>query len=298
MHWKPILEKLRNGLQSKDAARRAESEKALSQITDRQAVPMVWATFGRGDASLKEWPCGCWVRSMTLPRRGHSSCWRYSAARPDVRRKAIETLTPARCPRVCRSLDRDDTVNDQVRSQEGRRSGPAGRTVDQGAGVDAQREASLFTAGEPRRSLLQPGDRVVLDENGLARDRSDHRNDERDDEHAHGHGGGTTVCRTTDASAATRTIAGHARPQRIGKHKARESGEILINAAEMQAASQSVNLDGSPSLAMLARVAYQIRQPVTPGPTLDIRIRSWRSNSGRADGDRGSEVGRCRGRST
>ena len=41
-------------LQSKDASRRAEAEKALAQITDRRAVPMVWATFGRGDASLQK----------------------------------------------------------------------------------------------------------------------------------------------------------------------------------------------------------------------------------------------------
>jgi hypothetical protein len=36
-HWKPILERLRNGIQLKDASRRAETEKSLAQIRDLYA---------------------------------------------------------------------------------------------------------------------------------------------------------------------------------------------------------------------------------------------------------------------
>ena len=47
-HWKPILEKLRDGLQSKDASRRAKAEQGLTEVTDPRAVPMIWAIFVPG----------------------------------------------------------------------------------------------------------------------------------------------------------------------------------------------------------------------------------------------------------
>ena len=47
-HWKPRLEKLRDGLDSKDAARRAKAEKGLADVTDPDAVPMIWTLFARG----------------------------------------------------------------------------------------------------------------------------------------------------------------------------------------------------------------------------------------------------------
>ena len=43
--WKPRLEKLRNDLSSKDAAKRAIAEQTLAEVTDPRAVPMIWATF-------------------------------------------------------------------------------------------------------------------------------------------------------------------------------------------------------------------------------------------------------------
>ena len=47
-HWKTSLERLRDGLESNDAARRTKSEHELAQVTDPRAVPMIWATFVRG----------------------------------------------------------------------------------------------------------------------------------------------------------------------------------------------------------------------------------------------------------
>ena len=44
-HWKPILEKLRDDLQSKDAAKRARAERELTEVSDPRAVPMIWALF-------------------------------------------------------------------------------------------------------------------------------------------------------------------------------------------------------------------------------------------------------------
>jgi tetratricopeptide (TPR) repeat protein len=47
-HWKTRLEKLRDSLESKDAARHAKAEQALTEVTDPRAVPMIWALFVRG----------------------------------------------------------------------------------------------------------------------------------------------------------------------------------------------------------------------------------------------------------
>jgi len=48
-HWKPILEKDREGVLSKDPARRTRTETTLAQITDPRAVPAVWDVFAGGD---------------------------------------------------------------------------------------------------------------------------------------------------------------------------------------------------------------------------------------------------------
>ena len=47
-HWKTKLERLRDGLGSKDLARRAKAEQQLAQISDPRAVPMIWSLFVRG----------------------------------------------------------------------------------------------------------------------------------------------------------------------------------------------------------------------------------------------------------
>src|SRR5262245_23671824 len=46
--WRLRLERLREWLEGKDAARRAKAEKAISEVTDPRAVPMIWAVFLRG----------------------------------------------------------------------------------------------------------------------------------------------------------------------------------------------------------------------------------------------------------
>ncbi len=43
--WKPKLEKIRDGLESKDPARRARAETAIAEVTDLRAVPMIWTTL-------------------------------------------------------------------------------------------------------------------------------------------------------------------------------------------------------------------------------------------------------------
>lgn len=46
--WRPKLEHIRDGLESKDAARRARATEAAAEVTDPRAVPMIWAVMLRG----------------------------------------------------------------------------------------------------------------------------------------------------------------------------------------------------------------------------------------------------------
>jgi hypothetical protein len=45
--WRPKLERMRDGLESKEAARRSKAEAALVEVTDPRAVPMIWAVLVR-----------------------------------------------------------------------------------------------------------------------------------------------------------------------------------------------------------------------------------------------------------
>jgi tetratricopeptide (TPR) repeat protein len=91
-HWKPILERYRSGLQAKSPTRRAEAEQALARITERDAVPMVWAVFGRGEPSMQK------VAVQVLGQIDDGSASRALAmlavfgGSPEVRRLATETL--------------------------------------------------------------------------------------------------------------------------------------------------------------------------------------------------------------
>jgi len=52
-HWKPILERYRDGLNSKNAARRTQAEAALAGITDPWAVPAIWEVLVKGDERIQ-----------------------------------------------------------------------------------------------------------------------------------------------------------------------------------------------------------------------------------------------------
>jgi hypothetical protein len=51
--WRPILERERDGLRSKDPGRQARAATALAQITDPRAVPAVWEILASGDQKLQ-----------------------------------------------------------------------------------------------------------------------------------------------------------------------------------------------------------------------------------------------------
>jgi hypothetical protein len=44
-HWKPILERWRSALSSREKVRRADAEAGLASVTDPRAVPMIWTVF-------------------------------------------------------------------------------------------------------------------------------------------------------------------------------------------------------------------------------------------------------------
>ncbi len=48
-HWKPLVEKYRDGLKAKDPVRRTQAETSLAGITDPRAVPAVWDVLATGD---------------------------------------------------------------------------------------------------------------------------------------------------------------------------------------------------------------------------------------------------------
>jgi Pretoxin HINT domain len=52
--WRSRLEKMRDGLQAKDPARKARAEQARDDVTDPRAVPMIWAVFVAGAAERSQ----------------------------------------------------------------------------------------------------------------------------------------------------------------------------------------------------------------------------------------------------
>ena len=51
--WRARLEKLRENLEGKDLAKRARAERALAEVSDPRAVPMIWAVFLSGGERLQ-----------------------------------------------------------------------------------------------------------------------------------------------------------------------------------------------------------------------------------------------------
>jgi hypothetical protein len=165
-HWKPILERLRNGIQSKDVSRRAESEKSLAQIRDRGAVPMVWATLGRGDASMQK------VAVQVLGQIDDPSASRslvmlaVFSGSADVRRKAIETLRQRDAREFASLLIAmvQPTIKYEVKRVGG--PGQPGELLIKGNGSRPNLKR-VYAPPAPPSVGLQPGDGVVMDSDGL-----------------------------------------------------------------------------------------------------------------------------------
>ena len=129
------------------------------KITEPDAVPMVWATFGRGEPSLQKVAVqvlgqiddGAASRSLVLLAVFGGSA--------DVRSRGDRDAPPPRRARVRLDAHRHDPRADRVRGEEDAGPGPAGRAPDQGAGLGAERQAAVLAARGPAITP-QPGDRV------------------------------------------------------------------------------------------------------------------------------------------
>jgi hypothetical protein len=90
--WRPKLERLRAGLESKSDARRAKAERTLSEITDPRAVPMIWAVFIRG--SQRAQLAAVQVLGQIDGPAASNALAALAIFNPsaEVRRRAIETL--------------------------------------------------------------------------------------------------------------------------------------------------------------------------------------------------------------
>jgi hypothetical protein len=163
-HWKPFLEGIVHGLASKDKARRAQAEKNAVDVTDARAVPMIWVVVVNAGAQHQSLA----VRLLAqIDSPGSSRALAFLALMSrsaEVRSGAVRVLKQ-RDPRdfaaVLIALLRDP-IKYEVRSVNG--PGSQGQLVIKRKDVNVKRLYSPLAA--PELSLL-PGDRVVLDANGL-----------------------------------------------------------------------------------------------------------------------------------
>ncbi len=165
--WKPILERYKAALLSRDASHRELAQQGLSQITDRLAVPMVWATVGRGNPTLQQ------TAVQVLGQIDDPSASRvlvmlavFSGSK-DVRSKAVAEL---------RRRDRRDyaatliamilrPVKYTVKPVGG--PGKPGELLIKGSGSTPNLKRVYAPPGTDPRILAQAGDRVRLDADGL-----------------------------------------------------------------------------------------------------------------------------------
>ncbi len=166
-HWRPILERYRSGLQGKDPSRRTRAEESLGQITDRGAVPMVWATFGRGDASLQKVAVqvlgqiddGSASRALVLLAVFSGSAAVRGEAAATLRRKDAREFASMLIAMIL------EPIEYEVKKVRG--PGQGGELLIKGRG-SAANVKRLYSPPAAPSITPQPGDRVYLDQNGLS----------------------------------------------------------------------------------------------------------------------------------
>ena len=86
------MEKLRDDLYSKDAAKRARAEQALAEVTDPRAVPMIWAIFVPG-SERHQIAAVQMLGQIDGPSASNGlAALAIFSPGPDVRKRATETL--------------------------------------------------------------------------------------------------------------------------------------------------------------------------------------------------------------
>ena len=163
-HWKPLLEKWREELASRDKTRREQAEAGLAEVTDPRAVPTIWVVFARGKSPYQK----AAVRLLgQIDSPGSSralALLALSTQAADVRSEATRILS-RRDPRdfagILIALFRDP-IKYEVRRVNG--PGSQGQLLIKQKDANVKRLYSPLSA--PNVSLM-PGDQIVRDANGL-----------------------------------------------------------------------------------------------------------------------------------
>jgi hypothetical protein len=165
-HWKPILEKWRSAIQSKDATRRQEAEAGLAQVTDRMTVPMVWATFAKGNAALQRVAVQVFSQIDDPAASRSLAMLAVFGGSADVRKKAVGTLRERDAREYAGMLIAmiQQTIKYEVKPVGG--PGRPGELLIKGHGSTPNLKRIYAPPAGPSMNP-QPGDQVRLDENGL-----------------------------------------------------------------------------------------------------------------------------------
>ncbi len=92
-HWKPILEKLRDDLRSKDASRRARADQQMADVSDPRAVPMIWALSSSDRRARKSRPSPMLSQIEGPAASNALAALAIFSPRAEVQRRASESLT-------------------------------------------------------------------------------------------------------------------------------------------------------------------------------------------------------------
>ncbi len=163
-HWKPLLEKWREALASRDKARREQAEKSLAEVTDPRAVPMIWAVLVHGGPQYHkitvkllgqiDSPGSSRALALLALKSRSSEVRRY--ATQTLRQRDLRDFAP-----ILIALLRDP-IKYEVRPVNG--PGSPGQLFVKGKEVNVKRLYSPLSA--PNVPLM-PGDQVAVDANGL-----------------------------------------------------------------------------------------------------------------------------------
>jgi len=91
--WKPKLERMRDGLTSKDRARRTKAEQDVAEVCDPRALPMIWAVFLRGNERLQIAAVQMLAQIDGPSASNALAVLAVFNPTPDVRRRAAESLS-------------------------------------------------------------------------------------------------------------------------------------------------------------------------------------------------------------
>jgi hypothetical protein len=166
-YWKPILERSRNALQSSDPSRRQEAEKSLANLKDRLAVPMVWSTFGRGNAAMQR------VAAQVMGQIDDPSASRalvmlaVFGGSKEVRLKAIAGLCRRDRREYAGSLIAMLLRPIQYTVKPVGGPGKPGELLVKGSGATPNLKRIYAPPGTDPAILPQAGDQIRLDANGL-----------------------------------------------------------------------------------------------------------------------------------